>query len=234
MQVPAGAVAQVYDGEDTVWELDGGATGRLDSVETDGQMVRYEYNAFGQRVEKDGPSGTTGYVWDGSSLIAMTNGSGSVAATFSYLPGIDKPHSMRRNGTAYYYGLDHLGGVWGMFEGSGPRWHKTRPRDGGQVSGHQIQPGPLLREPIPRLTFLGLPWPALAGRGAPTARRRCQTQPALWRRRHPWDASVGRSCTALRGRHHPLLVPREAALCDGARLTPAGGLPTCRGGPIRW
>lgn len=101
--------------QDLYWS----ASGRLDSVETDGQMVRYEYNAFGQRVEKDGPSGTTGYVWDGRSLIATTDGSGSVTAKFSYLPGIDKPHSMRRNGTTYYYGLDHLGGVWGMIQGGG-------------------------------------------------------------------------------------------------------------------
>ncbi len=94
--------------------------GELDSVRTlragVPSTVRFGYDGWGRRVRKTTAAGTTRYVYDGDHVVLELNGSGGVVAEYTYNPGVDNPHSVRRGGKTYYYLTDGPGNVTGLVE----------------------------------------------------------------------------------------------------------------------
>lgn len=97
--------------------------GELDSARTNGVTVaRFGYDGFGRRVRKSTSSATRTYLHDGAELLVELDGAGSRVAEYTYYPGVDQPHSVRRwsGGTSatYYFATDHPGNVVGLIDGS--------------------------------------------------------------------------------------------------------------------
>ncbi len=94
--------------------------GQLTMVNTDGVVVNYSYNGFGERVKRHSIYDTRYYIYDGDDLALEVNGSGSRLREYTHFPGVDRPHSMfDQNGTVYYYATDYPGHVNGLFNASG-------------------------------------------------------------------------------------------------------------------
>lgn len=114
------------------WRMGGGgpvydyfwnSLGQLDSAQTNGVTVaRFGYDGFGRRVRKSTATGTRTYVHDGHALLAELDADGNRIAEYTYYPGVDHPHSVRRwsGGTSatYYFATDHPGNVVGLIDGS--------------------------------------------------------------------------------------------------------------------
>jgi RHS repeat-associated protein len=91
---PGGAFAFVWDYENRMTSISGGAT------------ASYAYDYQGRRSAKTLGGATTVYLYDGLNLIGE---SGASAASYLFGPGIDQPLAMSRGGIVYYYGVDGLG-----------------------------------------------------------------------------------------------------------------------------
>jgi RHS repeat-associated protein len=82
--------------------------------------LRYGYDASGMRVRKTYPDGrVVRYLYSRENLVAEVDGSGAVLTEYHYLPGLDRPHSLRRGGQIYYYLTDGPGNVVGLVDASG-------------------------------------------------------------------------------------------------------------------
>jgi RHS repeat-associated protein len=114
------------------WTIGGGfdqsyswnSIGQLTSVSTTGgTTVNFTYDGFGRRASKSTSSSTSNYLWDGDNLFAELDGSWNRVAEYTYYPGVDRPHSVRRwsggTGTMYYFANDYPGSVVGMIDASG-------------------------------------------------------------------------------------------------------------------
>jgi RHS repeat-associated protein len=98
--------------------------GQLTAVRRNGTLVAsFFYNGFGERVRKVAGTVTTRYVHDGDDLLAEVDANGNRIAEYTYYPGIDGPHSVRRwsgsVASVYYFGTDHPGNVVALFDQSG-------------------------------------------------------------------------------------------------------------------
>jgi len=98
--------------------------GRLDSVITTSDTIRFGYDALGRRIRKSTRSGSKYYLHDGDNLLAEVDGNGSRVAEYtSYPADVDQPQSMRRwnggNATTYYYTTDFPGSVTGLVRSDG-------------------------------------------------------------------------------------------------------------------
>ncbi len=101
-------------------------SGLLDSAVTvrSGATFRstFGYDALGRRVRKSVNGASTFTLWGDDDLLAELDASGNRIVEYSYYPGIDRPHSMRRRGmndSVYYYATDHSNNVIGLFKSSG-------------------------------------------------------------------------------------------------------------------
>ena len=101
--------------------------GQLTSVVTNGRTVTYSYDAFGRRVRKDaqvtaGSSAVdvTRYLYDGDQMIADLDSAGNAIREYTYYPGIDQPHSVRRvsDRAVFYYSTELPGHVTGLVNAS--------------------------------------------------------------------------------------------------------------------
>jgi len=94
---------------------------RLSSVALPGTggTVSFRYDPFGRRIQKSSGSGTTLYAYDGASIAAEYDGTGSVAAEYVQGAGIDEPLAMSRAGTIAYYHADGLGSITSLTDGAG-------------------------------------------------------------------------------------------------------------------
>jgi RHS repeat-associated protein len=73
------------------WRYEWTPEGHLRNVQTPGgQRWKYEYDAFGRRVKKIGPDGTTRYVWDGEAIAEEIH-EGGTATDWVYEPGSFRP-----------------------------------------------------------------------------------------------------------------------------------------------
>jgi RHS repeat-associated protein len=124
-----------YQGDSLAYDLDGNLTrkysptsdehfywnslGQLDSVVADTITVRFGYDALGRRVRKQGSRGTTYMIYDGDDLLLTTDASGNSLEEYTYYPGIDRPHSIRKGGVTYYYATDFTGNVTGLVRTDG-------------------------------------------------------------------------------------------------------------------
>ncbi len=142
-QVEGGNRLTVFDGYTLEYDLDGNvlrkylaadslafdqrlhwnSLGQLESVWTRRQgvesTVSYGYDGWDRRVRRATNAGTTRYVYDGSHVALELDGSGNVVAQYSYFPGVDQPHSVKRGGSVYYYLADGPGNVVGLLDASG-------------------------------------------------------------------------------------------------------------------
>ena len=81
----------------------------------------YGYDAFDRRVRRTAPDGTViRYLYDGDDLLMEVDGAGNSIREYTYLPGVDRPHSVRvsQTGASYYYATDHPGNVIGLIDGA--------------------------------------------------------------------------------------------------------------------
>ncbi len=97
--------------------------GQLESVWTRrqgvGSTVSYGYDGWDRRVRRATSAGTTRYVYDGAHVALELDGAGGVVAQYSYFPGVDQPHTVKRGGSVYYYLADGPGNVAGLLDASG-------------------------------------------------------------------------------------------------------------------
>jgi YD repeat-containing protein len=96
--------------------------GQLDSVWTNGiGTLRYGYDGWGRRVRRtDQYGGVMRYLYDGHDLLMETDAAGSPIREYTYYPGIDEPHSLRRSsdGAMFYYLRHFPGDVAGLIDGA--------------------------------------------------------------------------------------------------------------------
>lgn len=94
---------------------------QLDSVETNGVVVKFGYDASGRRVRKTTSTGTIRYVYSGGQVVAeVDQATGSVKRLYSYYPGVDAPHSTVEGGKTYYYLTEPgAGSVVGLIDSTG-------------------------------------------------------------------------------------------------------------------
>jgi YD repeat-containing protein len=117
------------------------ALGELASVTTNGVTTTYGYDASGRRVRKSGPSGTTRYVYDGAQIALELNEAGDVVAEYSYYPGVDHPHTVRRGGQVYYYLSDGPGHIVGLLDSAGTLVNEYRYTPFGEPEGvREVRP----------------------------------------------------------------------------------------------
>jgi RHS repeat-associated protein len=105
-KVKSGVVDQTF-----TWN----SLGQLSSVTTNGSTVSYGYDAWGRWVRRTDGNGTLQYIYDGDDLLVeRLERANSPSAWYAHYPGIDRPHSMLRDGAIYYYALDYPGHVLGV------------------------------------------------------------------------------------------------------------------------
>jgi RHS repeat-associated protein len=94
---------------------------QLDSVMTNGVVVKFGYDASGRRVRKTTSTGTIRYIYSGSQVVAeVDEATGSVKRLYSYYPGVDAPHSVVEGGKTYYYLTEPgAGSVVGLIDSTG-------------------------------------------------------------------------------------------------------------------
>ncbi len=94
---------------------------QLDSVKTNGVVVKFGYDASGRRVRKTTSAGTIRYIYSGDHVVAeVDEATDSVKRLYSYYPGIDAPHSMVEGGKTYYYLTESgAGSVVGLIDSTG-------------------------------------------------------------------------------------------------------------------
>jgi YD repeat-containing protein len=87
--------------------------GQLVQTTTNGLTVSYAYDGFGRWTQYTDPTGTIQYVWDGDNLFLEQNAAGAVTE-YTYYPGVDQPHSIKRGSSIHYYVTDFPGNVVGL------------------------------------------------------------------------------------------------------------------------
>jgi RHS repeat-associated protein len=96
------------------------ALGQLTAVrDTTAGTTYYAYDGLGRRVSRTAPNGAvTQYLYDADNLLMELDANGAPVAEYTYYPGVDNPHSVRRGGSMYYYATDNVGTVTGLTNGS--------------------------------------------------------------------------------------------------------------------
>ena len=85
----------------------------------DATYAAYRYDAQGRRIEKDVNGVVTRYVYDRDAIVLEFDGAGSLTARYSHGADIDRPLSMERAGTSYFYHTDERGAVRLITDASG-------------------------------------------------------------------------------------------------------------------
>ncbi|HZG42137.1 MAG TPA: RHS repeat-associated core domain-containing protein, partial [Longimicrobium sp.] len=137
--VEAGNRLMAIDGWEFTYDADGNLTRKLKpgvdelvlSWNSLGQLAQasryqkgaatYGYDAFGRRVRRTAPDGSVvRYLYDGDDLLMEVDGAGNPVREYTYLPGVDRPHSVRisQTGATYYYATDHPGNVIALIDGA--------------------------------------------------------------------------------------------------------------------
>jgi RHS repeat-associated protein len=86
---------------------------------TGGGTTTFKYDPFGRRIQKSGPLGTTGFLYDRATLVQEVDNSGNVLATYTQGKSIDEPLAQLRSGTTSYYQRDGLGSITSLSNSAG-------------------------------------------------------------------------------------------------------------------
>lgn len=98
------------------------SVGQLDSVRTNGSLVRYGYDATGRRVRRTTASQTLWYIYAGNHVIAeIDSATSAIERRYRYYPGtVDAPHSVVTGGKTHYYLADPaVGSVLAVIDSTG-------------------------------------------------------------------------------------------------------------------
>lgn len=95
--------------------------GRLTEVTApNGESTTYKYDAFGRRIEKSGSGGTKRYAYGISNdALGVFNGSNTLESRFTFMPGVDFPLAMERNGQRHFFQQDALSTVTSLSNSAG-------------------------------------------------------------------------------------------------------------------
>ncbi|MBI3564673.1 MAG: hypothetical protein HY079_05705 [Elusimicrobia bacterium] len=106
-----------YDSHERLTEVDGPGSAVL---------AAYKFDPMGRRIEKSAGGVVTRYLYDGTNIRAILDGSNNELARLTYLPGLAAPLAMEvlasQNGFVagtYYFHLDALGNVVALTDGTG-------------------------------------------------------------------------------------------------------------------
>jgi RHS repeat-associated protein len=97
------------------------SVGQLDSVKTNGAVVRFGYDGAGRRVRKSTTTQTLWYIYNGSQVVLeVDSATGNRLRVYHYYPGVDHPHTMVEGGHTYYYltGMGN-GSIVGVIDSTG-------------------------------------------------------------------------------------------------------------------
>ncbi|WP_104025797.1 RHS repeat-associated core domain-containing protein [Vibrio hyugaensis] len=83
------------------------AKGQLISVESEGHLCQFEYDALGRRTKKISENGTTEFIWQGSYLIGEYSRSGY--RWYLYQPSSFIPLAVIENGDCYFFQCNQIG-----------------------------------------------------------------------------------------------------------------------------
>ncbi len=107
-------------------------------------------------MRKSTPAGTTRYVYDGDQIALELNEAGDMVAEYSYYPGVDHPHTLRRGGQVYYYLSDGPGHIVGLLDAAGTLVNEYRYTPFGELE--------VVRETVPQpFRYTGREWDAESG-----------------------------------------------------------------------
>ena len=96
------------------------ALGQLVTVaSSQGTVTTYGYDGWGQRVRKSVNSVITRYLLHNANVVMEIDAYNGILAEYTYYPGADRPHGMRRGGVQYYYAQDAEGNVRGLINTAG-------------------------------------------------------------------------------------------------------------------
>ncbi len=99
------------------------SAGQLDSARTtrqsSTQTVHFGYDAAGRRVRKTVGADTVWYIYSGSRLVAEYSDAGAQLRRYTYLPGMDNPHSVYEGGAYHYYVTDGRANVRALVNANG-------------------------------------------------------------------------------------------------------------------
>ena len=87
---------------------------RWTSAGTD--TTSYLYDGWGRRIGKTVDGVVTHYLHNDAQVVMELNSSFSPVTEYTYLPGVDDPHSVRTGGRMYYFARDGLGSVIGLID----------------------------------------------------------------------------------------------------------------------
>lgn len=101
---------------------------QLDSVSTNGLMVRFGYDGMGRRVRKSTNTETLWYIYSGQQVVLeVDSATGAYRKVYHYYPGVDAPHSVVENGRTYYYLAEPgTGSIVGLIDSTGGRVNQYR------------------------------------------------------------------------------------------------------------
>ena len=96
------------------------ALGQLTRIDfPDHTYASYQYDALGNRVQKNINGTVTNYAYSGGQILAEYDGSWTLHARYVYAPGIDRPLAMWRDGKWYFFVRDRLGSVRELLDQTG-------------------------------------------------------------------------------------------------------------------
>ncbi|HET9406396.1 MAG TPA: RHS repeat-associated core domain-containing protein [Candidatus Sulfotelmatobacter sp.] len=81
--------------------------------------VTFKYDPFGRRIQKNGPLGTTNYLYDGADVSDEIDQNGNALAYYAPGPETDESLSMLRSGATSYYLGDALDSTTSLSSSSG-------------------------------------------------------------------------------------------------------------------
>jgi RHS repeat-associated protein len=115
-----GNMTQRVRGSDTL-TLWWNSVSQLDSAHSTLRgTVRYAYDGLGRRIRRSTAAADRWYLYDEHQIIADLDANGDVVTSYSYFPGIDRPHSLQTaGGTTYWFLDDGRGNVAGLVNASG-------------------------------------------------------------------------------------------------------------------
>jgi RHS repeat-associated protein len=130
---------------------------QMDSLRIAGSCtVPFGYDGFGRKVRRgcaSDPAAVTRFLYEGDDLLMELDSNGAPVAEYTYYPGTDRPHSLRRREKAdsvFYYATDFPGNVVGLVSSSNQVVNRYRYRPFGSS---ELASGPVRND----LRFHGAP-----------------------------------------------------------------------------